>query len=135
MTPDRSEQLYRAFPLLFRRRLLGVHASCMSWGICCGDGWFDIVRNLATSISAVAEREGLQGEEVPAFEQVKEKLGALRVYIRRGDSGHLANSPDSQMWTEIHNLIRVAEELSRGTSEYQEDTRQQNTQDKENQES
>ncbi len=48
-------------------------ATCMAWGMTCGDGWFDLVRETARRVVA------LDSDAVAL--QVKEKLGGLSFHI------------------------------------------------------
>lgn len=78
----------------------------MSWGLACGDGWFDLIWNLSQAIEDVARQEALdpQGEAWPEVIQVKEKLGTLRF--------RLANASER-----MRQLIEEASEVSAHTCE------------------
>ena len=56
----------------------------MSWGFCCGDGWFDLVWTLSQKIEEAASAAGLEQEsnEWPEATQVKEKFGSLRFRLK-----------------------------------------------------
>ncbi len=63
----------------------------MCWGFACGDGWFEIIKNLSEKISEISpETEAVQ---------VKEKFGGLRFYISTGSD-------------EVYDLINEAEDKS-----------------------
>ena len=104
MNKVNEEALYKRYAAFFRQKDLSVMESCMPWGICCGDGWLDIIdaacatiRNHIDSVERSnafvdeCEREGTDlpygKQEVPYFEfaQIKEKFGTLRLYYDGGD--------------------------------------------------
>lgn len=43
MRAELQEQLYEKYPKLFGQKGLPPTRTCMSFGICCGDGWYDIL--------------------------------------------------------------------------------------------
>lgn len=60
----------------------------MRFGFECGDGWFDILENLFLSIEAHSRQlleQGRAMKTLPSVAQVKEKFGALRVYLDNTD--------------------------------------------------
>lgn len=76
-----------------------IQKSLMCFGFACGNGWFNLLKEL---IIAIKEKD--VEKKVKVF-QVKEKFGGLRFYINSGTE-------------EIFNLIRIAEEKSEKTCEY-----------------
>lgn len=56
MTPEKEQALYDAFPRFFRQKDLSMQETCMCWGICCGDGWYDIIYQCAEKIEAEYQR-------------------------------------------------------------------------------
>ncbi len=74
-----SQKLLNDFPMLFRDR----HASSMQNGFVCGDGWFDLIHQLAQDIESVAREHGLSPDSAQWLRcrQVKEKLGSLRFVV------------------------------------------------------
>lgn len=81
MTPERENTLYATYPrLLVHRPGLGLHLP-MHFGIQCGDGWWHLVDRLLNRAQVHADERGFQ----PVVLQIKEKLGALRVYWRDAD--------------------------------------------------
>ena len=70
-------------------------------GVAVGDGWFDIVDELATEIEQAC---ATAGNPLPKVLQVKEKLGTLRFYVR--------NASD-----EVRAMIELAVERSAVTCE------------------
>lgn len=74
-----TRKLLDDFPRLFRDR----NETSMQRGFECGDGWFDLIYNLAQDIEAVARENGLipDSPDWPRCRQVKEKLGSLRFVV------------------------------------------------------
>ena len=77
MKKELQEKLYQKFPKLFREKDKTVRESCMVWGICCGDGWYNIIDALCTELTEYCKETGL---DVVAT-QVKEKLSGLSFYV------------------------------------------------------
>lgn len=75
MTEDRQQELFAEFPDLFALRHEPATVSCMAWGIECGDGWYDLLREACYLI---------QSDKQIQFTQVKEKYGGLRLYFLGG---------------------------------------------------
>ena len=46
MKKNLQDNLYNKYPLLFAQKDLSIYESCMSQGICVGDGWYDIIDKL-----------------------------------------------------------------------------------------
>ena len=74
------EELMKEFPLLYGRRKLPMTQTCMCWGIDCGEGWYNPIRDLSFRLEclnyAIGKKWGFRIEA----EQVKEKYGTLRFY-------------------------------------------------------
>lgn len=81
---SKMEQLITDFPRLFREATGDDYSIVRQWGIQCGDGWHDLVRQLCHDIERVATEAGLDpdSEDWPRVVQIKEKFGTLRFYIR-----------------------------------------------------
>ena len=77
MNPELTERLFAEFPELFRGRLLPVTQNLMGFGFECEDGWYDLIRQLATDITTHAAQVGLN----PLAMQVKQELGTLRFWL------------------------------------------------------
>ena len=83
LTPDLTENLYAAFPLLYRNRHKHTDESSMAWGFECGDGWYQLLFDLSRELSTYqAEHPELDFE----VEQVKSKFGSLRFHLSGGDA-------------------------------------------------
>ncbi len=63
MNDENNQKLALEFPGLF------------PYGVWCGDGWFDIVRDMAVEVTRIAQREGIQVR----LTTVEQKYGSLRV--------------------------------------------------------
>lgn len=98
MNPELENKLYQDFPNLFENRYKGPQYSCLSFGIECGDGWYDLIRTVCWDIKNHEENINRQTEwklkENPnyvsdyypvKFDQIKEKYGGLRLYYSGGD--------------------------------------------------
>lgn len=73
-----TQLLYNRYPVLFAEHRLDASESGMAWGFQHGDGWFAIVEALASVVTAQAP--------LATAAQVKQKFGALRVYLNKGDA-------------------------------------------------
>ena len=81
LNPALTENLYEAFPQLYRGRHKSMYESSMCWGFECGDGWYQLIYDLSQELSNYfAEHLELNFEVV----QVKSKFGILHFHL----SGH-----------------------------------------------
>jgi hypothetical protein len=110
MTSEKTQQLFDAFPSLYRGRVKPIEESLMSFGFECGDGWFDLILALSQKIEDATRAVGLepQSDEWPEAIQVKQKFGSLRFYLK---------NPCVAMTEEAAALIREAEAISAKTCE------------------
>jgi hypothetical protein len=78
---DLDDRLCAAFPDLYKDRYGDMKSTCMCWGFCCGDGWFDIIYGLSKALTA--EIQKLPEDERESYRacQVKEKFGTLSFYM------------------------------------------------------
>lgn len=110
MKRELEDKLKENFPTIFCDMYNSTPMeSCMSCGICAGDGWYDIIHNMCEKIMALDPQSGFKAE------QVKEKFGELRFYY----SG-LIYGPDKILTSEskvISRLVGDAEIESRKTCE------------------
>ena len=93
--------LYEKYPDLFQNRLKTPMESCLSFGVECGLGWYEIINSVCWMIKQhednkrwrkeyleknEPERLKEEQEYFPVkFDQVKEKYGGLRLYFSGGD--------------------------------------------------
>ena len=100
MDAELENKLYEKYPQLFSNRTKSPMESCMSWGIECNNGWYELLSSLCWRISQheqnietrkriLADQPETIKEELAyisvKFDQVKEKFGGLRVYFTGGD--------------------------------------------------
>jgi hypothetical protein len=110
MDQELQDKLFEKYPQLFSNRTKSPMESCMSWGIGCNNGWYELLSSLCWRIfqheKNIEDRkkylasknqdiqqdfgikiEGDEPEEYHPvkFDQVKEKFGGLRVYFTGGD--------------------------------------------------
>lgn len=113
MSPELEDKLYKDFPLLFDNRHKSPMDSCLSMGIECNNGWYDLIHNICslinnreTNIKARLKYEGKDERNwIPVrFDQIKEKFGGLRIYYSGGDDY-------------VRGVINMAEEISYSTCE------------------
>lgn len=81
MKLDLEEKLFNDFPLLFDKGA-SIRMSCMAFGFECGDGWYDLIRELCERLyplikKIIPEDDGYSCR----VSQVKEKYGSLRFYM------------------------------------------------------
>lgn len=87
MTEEKQNLLYERYPKIFKQKDMSPQESCMHWGICVGDGWFDILDKLCHALQFHADKNSYP--QVVA-NQVKEKFGGLRFYY------HVEETEDSK---------------------------------------
>jgi len=101
MDGELQNQLYEKYPDLFSNRAKSPRESCMSFGIECNNGWYELLSSVCWRIFQhernIADRIRIRNqnaipnnqpdlEYVPVkFDQVKEKYGGLRIYFSGGD--------------------------------------------------
>lgn len=100
MTPDREAELYSTFPCQLIYRPGQGEGLPMQFGIECGDGWHALIELLL----GLAQYHAVQTKAQPVVLQIKQKLGALRVYWRGADE-------------RLRDLTRLAEEMSESICE------------------
>lgn len=94
---DRFEHLFEK-PIKNSKYILPIQ-----FGMECGSGWFDILKNLLETIDSY-QHLNLDKEQHVTITQVKEKYGYLSVYFRGGDDY-------------ISGMVWLAEHLSTKTCE------------------
>ncbi len=82
MSPELDKLLVERYPSIFRDRNGNIKESCMPFGFECGDGWFNILNQLCSTIEHRSKHSDC--DQVIAT-QVKEKFGTLRFYFNGGD--------------------------------------------------
>jgi hypothetical protein len=94
MDQELQNQLFEKYPEFFSNRLKSPTESCMSMGIECGNGWYDLINSICQIVESlnrnIKERNRLitgNNEEIIdfKFDQIKEKFGGLRAYYSGGN--------------------------------------------------
>jgi hypothetical protein len=83
MREELEKSLYEKYPLIFRQKDLPSNRTNMCWGICCNDGWFNIINALCATLQHQTDQLG--GPQIEAA-QIKEKFGGLRFYTDGGNA-------------------------------------------------
>jgi hypothetical protein len=98
---NKRELLFENYPQLFELIKLENKKCSTNFGIMRGDGWLDLLESLCRQIQCHVDVESKKNEkyEIAKFLQIKEKFGALRVYVKSNDPY-------------VHGLIRMAEAIS-----------------------
>jgi len=78
MKKELEEELYKKYPKIFSDKDVSEKESLMCFGICCEDGWYEIIETLCELLQY--ETDNYNAKQVVAF-QVKEKFGTLRFYV------------------------------------------------------
>lgn len=76
MNQEKDLYLVENFPHLYRDRNGDMRSTAMCWGFDVDDGWYEIILELSTKLSAL--------DLIPVATQVKEKYGTLRFYVHTG---------------------------------------------------
>jgi len=81
MSPENSKKLVEIYPEIFSH---SDNNSCMRlFGFECGDGWFDILKDLIEEIKIISKKWNFSDDAWTGplkVNQVKEKYGILRFY-------------------------------------------------------
>lgn len=85
MSPELDKALCEKYPEIFRDRYGDMRKTAMCWGFECGDGWYDLINTLCSSITHHLKYNAAPDTPPVIAEQVKEKFGTLRFYYRGGD--------------------------------------------------
>lgn len=115
MDQELENKLYEKYPDLFENKNKTPMQSCMSFGIECGNGWYELLssvcwkifqyeRNIQDRIM-IRNKNGKENDQSDLdyvsvkFDQIKEKFGGLRIYFSGGDDY-------------VDGLVSMAEEYS-----------------------
>lgn len=83
LDPILTENLYAAFPHLYRGRHKSMYESQMYLGFACGDGWYQVLYDLSQELTDyLVEHPELDFEVT----QVKSKFGTLRFHFNYRDA-------------------------------------------------
>jgi hypothetical protein len=87
MNEKNTLALVAAAPLLYRHYEDGKYPWPIQYGFECGDGWVDLLMSLSLKIEVelqAALAAGKRRQDLQCADQVKEKFGKLRFYLRSG---------------------------------------------------
>lgn len=74
-----QNKLFRKYPDFFQDRKQPTNVTRMYDGICCGDGWYNLIDEVCDKLDLFYNISGCE----PIFFQIKEKFAGLRIYIDR----------------------------------------------------
>lgn len=75
MSPENAQKLIDIYPEIFEN--IPSNRPLHLFGYECGDGWYELLKDLITEIKKLSEKENF----IPKVVQVKEKYGALRFML------------------------------------------------------
>jgi hypothetical protein len=83
MNDELQNKLYDKYPKIFINKSASKYESALYWGLCCGEGWYNLITNLCENLQKYLDEH----PEVPQVvaTQVKEKFGTLCFYTEGGD--------------------------------------------------
>lgn len=91
-----EEELFKTYPKLFAQVNLPANQTCMCWGCEHDEGWFDLLKETCEKL-----------KDYPVeFEQIKEKLGGLRIYYR------ITEDISEEVYKTIDNITTESEDKS-----------------------
>lgn len=77
-----QEKIYNKYPLLFSNKDKSMQETCMYWGLCVGDGWYDLIDELCSKIEPIIQEIKKNNPDTyPKAAQVKEKFASLSFYM------------------------------------------------------
>lgn len=95
MNEELDKRLCEKYPKIFRDRNGSMQETCMCWGFEHGDGWYELVERLCSTIQSHVDWKRRQHPDLTDSEfdeqhqvvaaQVKEKFGGLRFYVDNCD--------------------------------------------------
>jgi hypothetical protein len=89
-----QDELFKKYPDFFSNKDKSPMESCMSMGIECGNGWYDLINSICQIVESlnknIKDRNRLiagNNETIIdfKFDQIKEKFGGLRAYYSGGN--------------------------------------------------
>ena len=95
MNEELQQKLEKRYPQFFNKR---QSTGMQMLGIECGDGWYELIDSLCNTLSRMTLHEDF------GFTQIKEKFGALRIYVTESND-------------EVNDLLEHAEVASMGICE------------------
>lgn len=77
MRQELEDKLFDDFPLLYEK----CGMDCMGFGFECGDGWYQLIRDLSEALYPLIREGRVENECYCYATQVKEKYGTMRFYM------------------------------------------------------
>lgn len=118
MKLELEQQLVTKYPKIFSDYGGNVKNTCMAFGFECGDGWFNLIDTLCSSIQSHCDYINRMYPQIQiqvVAVQVKEKYGSLRFYL----DYHHADGLEDQEMEKFHKtclfidgMIYMAESMS-----------------------
>lgn len=93
MSKEFDLKLKAAFPYLCKNMHGDSRVTCMAWGCDIGEGWQSIIWDLSTELAKVIPED--KKEDI-YYDQIKQKMGGLRVYMSEEPSEVLACIKDAE---------------------------------------
>ena len=103
MSPEKEAELQRLCPVFLKDLNGDPMQTCMSWGIACGDGWYEPIKKMCLQLE-VLNKESEEGKIIAA--QIKEKFGGLRCYV---DVIPMDASNADELYRKAREIILAAE--------------------------
>ena len=99
-----QQKLFRKYPYMFKDRKLTGDKTRICDGICCGDGWYELIDNACQQLKFLQIRLSVY----VSFFQVKEKFAGLRIYCNKVEYPYGSSDPcyDSKEEKSISEIIR-----------------------------
>ena len=123
MTQELQDNLFEKYPQIFQDRNKSWAETRMCDGICCGDGWYDLIDKMCEYITSMIEANPHTHYTRPVALQVKEKFGGLRFYLTwvENEAAKKHKAPEEKVkimsQSEIDGIINFTEFLSNTTCE------------------
>lgn len=106
-----EHQLFNKFPKIFQDATKDMMQSCMCWGICTPNSWYEIIDNMCERLQWDTDNNNYP--QVVA-DQVKEKFGTLRFYYHLDIIKKLSEERLSHNEGHIEGVVAVCEDLTNG---------------------
>lgn len=81
MRNDLEKELQELCPNLYKDLYGSPRITCMAFGLCTGDGWYPLIKELSIQLEDLILQAPEEQREFYRASQVKEKFGGLRFYM------------------------------------------------------
>ena len=106
MDKNLEKALFEKYPIILRDMYGDKTKTCLTWGIECGDGWYNLLDNLLKFLQWHANKNNYP--QVVAT-QIKEKFGTLSFYFKYDSESFQSSNGKSEY---IEGAIAFAERMS-----------------------